>query len=94
MRVEWHPRARADVLEIVDLIEIDNPTAAHGVLDEIERQIGKLADFPRMGRLGRVPGTRELVISGTPYVAGYHVAETVVIILRVLHGARRWPRGL
>jgi hypothetical protein len=44
-----------------------------------------------MGRVGRVPETRELVITGTPSIAAYRVAEDTMVILRVLHGARRWP---
>ena len=94
MPVEWHPHARADVLEIADYISIDDPGAAIAVLDEIGRQIGMLAAQPRMGRRGRVHGTRELVIVRTPFIAAYRVDGDVVTVLRVLHGARRWPRRL
>jgi toxin ParE1/3/4 len=45
-----------------------------------------------MGRPGRVTGTRELVVDGTPYILPYRVRNRVVQILRVLHGARRWPQ--
>jgi plasmid stabilization system protein ParE len=38
---------------------------------------------PASGRSGRVPGTRELVISGTPYVVPYSVHGETVEILRV-----------
>jgi len=48
-------------------------------------------EFPESGRPGRVPGTRELVIPGTFYVAAYTVTKTNVRILRVLHGAQIWP---
>ncbi len=44
-----------------------------------------------MGRTGRLHGSRELVVAGTPYVVKYRVAETQVDILRVLHGAQTWP---
>ncbi len=44
-----------------------------------------------MGRAGRVPGTRELVISGTPYIVPYRVRGGAVEVLRVFHAARRWP---
>jgi len=53
-----------------------------------------LLDFPASGRVGRIAGTRELVINGTPYVAAYTIAETTVWILRVLHGAQEWPENL
>jgi plasmid stabilization system protein ParE len=50
-----------------------------------------VATFPRSGRSGRIAGTRELVISRTPYIAAYRIAGDTVRILRVLHGSRRWP---
>ncbi len=53
-----------------------------------------LAKYPEIGRPGRVRGTRELVVAGTPYIAAYRIMGEVVTVLRVLHGARRWPRKL
>ena len=50
-----------------------------------------LATHPASGRIGRVPGTRELVITGTPYIVPYRVRGDAVEILRVFHGARKWP---
>jgi toxin ParE1/3/4 len=58
---------------------------------EIERQTNLLSNFPNVGRPGRRPGTRELVIGGTPYVAVYRVRKSNVEILRLLHGAQKWP---
>jgi len=40
---------------------------------------------------GRVAGTRELVVVGTPYIVVYRIEPAAVVILRVLHGAQRWP---
>lgn len=56
--------------------------------------VRRLHDFPESGRPGRVAGTRELVITETPYVAAYHVSGETVRILRVLHGAQQWPDDL
>jgi toxin ParE1/3/4 len=50
-----------------------------------------LAEFPRVGRSGRIPGTRELVVLRTPYFLVYRIDEPLVEILRVVHGARQWP---
>ena len=47
-----------------------------------------------MGRVGRVRGTRELVIAGTPYIAAYRVKGRVILILRILHGAQLWPETM
>jgi toxin ParE1/3/4 len=55
--------------------------------------VDALAEHPAMGRSGRVPGTRELIITGTPYLIPYRVKGKVVEILRVFHGSRRWPSG-
>ena len=94
MRVEWHPLARTDLAELVTYIAADNPKAAYRMHDEIRRQTGVLAAHPGAGRIGRVPGTRELVIVGTPYIAAYRVTKDAVTVLRLLHGARRWPLSL
>jgi toxin ParE1/3/4 len=86
--------ARTDPAELVAYIATDNPSAAYRVHDAIRRQTEVLATHPEIGRRGRVRGTRELVLTGTPYIAAYRVAADVVMVLRVLHGARRWPQKL
>lgn len=67
-----------------------NPAAARGQLREIRAQIQRLADFPRSGRIGRSPGTCELVVTRTSFLVVYRVEENVELI-RVLHGAQQWP---
>ena len=94
MRVDWRPAAREDLLDIADHIDIDNPVAAVAVLDLIELQVAMLAEHPRMGRPGRLRNTRELVVNHTPYLVAYRIEENAVTILRVVHGARKWPRRL
>lgn len=93
MKVEWHPLARLDLLEIVAYIAKDSEGAAYRLYDEIERQVALLRKMPRIGRIGRRKGTRELVVAGTPYIAAYRVQAKEILILRLLHGARRWPTG-
>ena len=75
-------------------IAVDNPSAAYRVHEEIRTQTEVLAMNSEVGRRGRVPGTRELVLMGTPYIAVYLVAGDVVTVLRVLHGAWRWPDNI
>lgn len=94
MHVRWLANARANLLTIAEYIARDNPIAAYAVHEAILRQVGRLAEHPRVGRPGRVKGTRELVVSGTPYIVAYRVARGGVTILRVLHGAQEWPRDL
>jgi toxin ParE1/3/4 len=81
----------ANVDAEVDYIARDNPAAADRVLTRIEQAVAHLAEHPASGRAGRVPGTRELVVSGTPYIIPYRVRKDSVEILRVFHAARRWP---
>ena len=52
-----------------------------------------LRKMPRMGRPGRVIGTRELVVTGTPFLIAYEVNDVEVRVLRVLHGRMQWPEG-
>jgi addiction module RelE/StbE family toxin len=91
MHLEWSVFSQADRTAIFDYIEADNPRAAIAVDDRIQTRVEGLAQFPEMGRPGRIEGTRELVISGTPYIAAYRIASETVRILRVLHGAQQWP---
>ena len=91
MQVEWSIFAQADRDAIFDYIEVDSLRAAIAVDDRIREQVETLARFPQSGRPGRIEGTRELVISRTPYIVAYRIAGDTVRILRVLHGARRWP---
>ena len=62
------------------------------VIEDILSDIHVLDRYPELGRAGREPGTRELVIAGLPYIAFYRIAGDDVIIRRVLHGAMQWPR--
>jgi len=88
----WSPEAVADLTALRTYVEQDDPAAAQRVALHIVRNIETLlSNSPNMGRPGRVPGTRELVIPRTPYIVPYRVVGTVIHILRVYHGARRWP---
>lgn len=94
MRLTWSALAIADRMAIFDFIERDNPAAAIRTDTKIEAGIRQLLEFPVSGRTGRVSGTRELVIAGTPYIAAYSVLSDRIRILRVLHGAQVWPDSL
>jgi addiction module RelE/StbE family toxin len=83
--------AAADRDSIFDYIEADNPCAAVIVDGRIAANIRRLEMFAETGRPGRVAGTRELVISGTPYSAAYRVTDATMLILRILHSAQLWP---
>ena len=92
MRLVWSRRAIDDLRAIQTFIEKDNPAAARKVaLRIIEFVETMIPENPAMGRPGRVPGTRELVVAHTPYIVPYRVRHGTIKVLRVYHGARRWP---
>jgi toxin ParE1/3/4 len=94
MRIEWTKLAQADLKHIHAYIRQDSPPAAVSVLASIRRAVrGQLSVSPLSGHVGRVEATRELVVPRLPYVVAYRLTGTSVQILRVLHGAQRWPKG-
>lgn len=92
MNIEWKSLAQKDLFEIVSFVANQNPKAAYNVLQEIKEQVEMLAQYPQLGRHGRVPGTRELVIVRTSYLVPYQISGKKIRVLRVLHGARKWPQ--
>ena len=90
--VRWLKRALANLDAEAAFIARDNPAAAARVVDAIAKAVELLAQNPALGRPGRVEGTRDLVVPGTPYLVPYRVRGHAVEILRVFHGARKWPK--
>lgn len=91
MQLRWLKQALRNLKEEADYIAQDNPRAAAQIVIRIEDSVALLIDHPDLGRVGRVPGTRELVVPDTPYLVPYRVRGKRIDILRVFHGRRRWP---
>jgi toxin ParE1/3/4 len=91
MKVLWAAPALADLDEIESFIATDNPEAAGEVANRIVGATEALVRFPLIGRKGRVEGTRELVVAGTPYILAYLVRRSEIVILAAVHGSRAWP---
>ena len=91
MKVIWGLRARRDLAELNAYLSEDSAEAAEGVARRILKAAESLGKMPRMGRIGRVKATRERVVRKTPYILAYRIASGRIRILRVFHGARRWP---
>ena len=83
-------RAEQDLVAIADYIARDNPDAAEGLKNQIIRKADLLPANPRAYCVGRMPGTREMVVHPN-YLVIYREDVHDVIILRVLHAAQRWP---
>lgn len=94
MRIRWTRLASSDLEAVSNYVASDNPQAAARVVLRIINAVEHLADHPHLGRMGRVPDTRELVISMTPYIVPYRVRGGDMEILRVLHSSMRWPDSL
>jgi toxin ParE1/3/4 len=94
MNILWSPEAIGDLTLLRAYIAEDDPAAARGVVLHIIHNVEQLLpNHPQMGRPGRVPGTRELVIPKKPFLVPYRLQRNIIQILRVYHGARRWPEN-
>ena len=92
MRPVWTALALADLASIRAYIaEQDRGAAKRVVLRILYCVDTLLPQSPEMGRPGRVSGTRELVVTGTPFIVPYRVRGETIQVLRVYHGAQRWP---
>ncbi|MBI5208585.1 MAG: type II toxin-antitoxin system RelE/ParE family toxin [Elusimicrobia bacterium] len=91
MKPAWTRLALADLDNACGYIAEENPSAALRVVERIEKAVDALRLHPEIGRPGRVGGTRELVITGTPFIVAYRIKDERLEVLAVIHGARRWP---
>jgi toxin ParE1/3/4 len=92
MIIDWSQRAIDDLASLRAYIAEVDPAAAQRVVLHIIHSIDELlAGQSQMGRPGRVPGTRELVVPRTSYIVPYRIRDNRIQVLRVYHGARRWP---
>lgn len=95
-QLQWTKKAREDLADAYSYTFQYSPQIALELYDTIIESVDSLSVFPSSGRPGRVPGTRELVIRGTRYIAAYRVKGNpeLVLILRVLHDSRQWPDAM
>lgn len=91
MRVRWLRKALRNLDEEATYIATDDAGAARLVVQRVLDAVAQLAEQPGLGRPGRVPGTRELVVKKTRYIVPYRVRGETVEILRVFHTSRRLP---
>jgi toxin ParE1/3/4 len=94
MRVIWFKRAIWDLKSAKDYITQDDPQAAQQIVQRIKDKVSLLSEQPGIGRPGRVPNTKELVVDRTPFILPYRVRDNKIEILRVLHASRRWPKKI
>jgi len=90
-RLEWAAPALDDLQAAGEYIAQDNPTAARRMASRVIEAVELLQDQPNLGRPGRLADTKELVVSGTPFVVVYRVRKGDVQIIRLLHHSLSWP---
>jgi toxin ParE1/3/4 len=91
MRLRWLRKALRNLDDEAAHIAADDATAARLVVKRVLDAVAQLERQPGLGRPGRVPGTRELIVSHTRYIVPYRVRRETVEILRVFHTSRRLP---
>lgn len=92
--VRWTLRALRRLDEIGAYIEQDDPDAAARVVARIVSAVDMLSELPAVGRVGRIRGTRELVLADIPYLVPYRVTTTTIDIITIMHASQRWPSKL
>jgi toxin ParE1/3/4 len=93
VKIRWTLPAANQLHEIFDYVAAGNPEAASRVVRRIRNAIHQTARMPNAGRIGHVPGTREIVVPGTPYLVAYRILEDMIQVLAILHGAQQWPES-
>ena len=91
MHLRWTEDAADDLGHIADYLEIHAPERAADLVSTLYNAPSDLLIFPNRGRVGKKEGTRELVLSPLPYIVVYQVRDDVIFIVRILHGAQKWP---
>lgn len=93
--IDWTEQAIRQLGQAYDYIALSNSEAvALRITQHVISSVQQLNSFPMSGRTGRIPDTRELVISNTPFIAAYALQDDRTVILAIYHGAQRWPEHL
>ena len=89
--IRWLPKAQESLYMELTRIAVDDESAARRIALIVKLHIEQLEQFPESGRPGRIHGTRELVISGLPYILPYRIRGNNVEILRFFHTSQKPP---
>jgi toxin ParE1/3/4 len=92
--IVWSPRAIEHLAHLRAYIARDNPKAANRIASALLEAVERLAEMPNLGRPGRVTGTRELVVPGTPYIIPYRPRGDRLEVVAVFHTRQKWPKQL
>lgn len=87
MKLIWRHGAALQLQSQLRYLKNENLFAAKRMRARIKQRLTRLKRAPQTGRPSRLPGVRELVIAGTPYVAVYELTADAIIILQFFHGS-------
>ena len=88
--IEWRTTALENLIAIARYIGKDNPKRAKSFRTELHLKIEDLSNHPKLGRVGRITGTRELIIHQN-YIAIYRISAKKITILHIKHAAQKFP---
>jgi len=91
MQLRWTEEAAKDLERIANYLFEHAPERATYLVRQIYDAPSALLSFPHRGRPGRKMGTRDLVLSPLPYIVVYQLSGDIIHIVRILHGAQKWP---
>jgi addiction module RelE/StbE family toxin len=92
LNVNFTPQARDDLFSIRDWIAEDDARVADQVIARIVQTAMMFGQFPMLGRVGRIAGTREFSVVGLPYMIVYRIeSETEIDVVTVVHTRRKYP---
>jgi addiction module RelE/StbE family toxin len=90
--IEWTEQAIRQLVQAENYIALFNSEElAERITMQIVSSVQQLARFPVSGKSGRVVGTRELVVSNTPFIVAYAIDDERIVVLAIYHGAQQWP---
>ncbi len=88
--LRWEVEARRQYRDSLTYIAVQDPAAAAALAIEIARKLDLLPQFPELGRKGRVPRSRELVVHPN-YLIIYAVRRNTIDLIRFLHARQQYP---
>jgi len=91
MQLRWTEEAADDLEHIAYYLLSNAPGRAQDLIRAVYEAPTELLMFPNRGRQGKKEGTRELVLTPLPYIVVYRVFGETIFVVRILHGAQKWP---
>ena len=91
LTIKYTKLAIGDLNNAYEYICAENPIAAGFVIEKIETALSHLRQQPYLGHIGRVKNTYEFLVFGTPFIIVYIPDNKDLIVVSIVHTARRYP---